>query len=138
MNPIYTTSATVSGGRDGRASTPDGRLDIKLDMPKELGGSDGPGTDPEQLFAAGYAACFESAVRACARGGDVMFSDLSITAEVSLLTDGAGKFGLAVALTGSSDDLAEEQLAALMREAHDVCPYSHATRGNITVTLAPA
>jgi Ohr subfamily peroxiredoxin len=130
----YVASATASG-REGRAVTSDGRLDVTLAAPRELGGT-GEGTNPEQLFAAGYAACFASALGLVARQRRVEDFDAAVTADVSLSGNGRQGFGLAVVL---HVELPEAIDAALGRElveiAHQVCPYSNATRGNIPVEL---
>jgi Ohr subfamily peroxiredoxin len=136
MKILYSTSATATGGREGRACSVDRRLDVKLDMPAELGGPGGDGTNPEQLFAAGYAACFESALRLCARQARVRVRELSITAAVDLAQTPAGGFQLAVELIGQTPDISVDELASLMAQAHAICPYSAATRDNITVKLS--
>lgn len=129
---LYTAIATASG-RDGRAVSSDGRLDVTLAPPKEMGGT-GAGTNPEQLFAAGYAACFTSAVELAARRAKVEASDVSVTAEVGLGPNGAGGFQLAVTLRVElPGHLAGEAGRSLVEAAHRLCPYSNATRGNIAV-----
>jgi lipoyl-dependent peroxiredoxin len=138
MKPLYSTSATARGGRTGRVETTDGRFAYSLSMPKELGGPGGEGTNPEQLFAAGYAACFESALRLVARMQKIAVDDAAITADVSLNKTETGGFALAVALTGHLPGLSPEAARALMQAAHAVCPYSAATRGNIEVALLVA
>jgi lipoyl-dependent peroxiredoxin len=138
MKPLYSTSATAQGGRTGRVATTDGHFTYALSMPKELGGPGGEGTNPEQLFAAGYAACFESALRLVARMQKLAVDDATITAEVTLNKTDAGGFALSVALTGKLPGLAPEAAQALMQAAHAVCPYSAATRGNIDVALRVA
>lgn len=131
---LYTAVAT-SSGRDRRAVSSDGQLDVKLGMQKELGG-DGVGTNPEQLFAAGYAACFASAMRLVAKRQNVDAGDASVTAEVSLNANGQGGFTLAVTLRVElPDHLSGEAGRALLEATHQVCPYSNATRGNIPVEL---
>jgi lipoyl-dependent peroxiredoxin len=133
MSAIYTAIATASG-RDGRAVSSDNRLDVTLASPKEMGGS-GEGTNPEQLFAAGYAACFASALQLVAKRMKLDASEASVTAEVGLVR-GDGTFGLTVALRVElPDELHGEQGTALVEAAHQVCPYSNATRGNIPVNL---
>jgi Ohr subfamily peroxiredoxin len=134
---LYTAVATATSGRDGRAKSDDGLLDVAVTPPKVLGGS-GTGTNPEQLFAAGYAACFGSAVQHIARHQKINPGPVAITAHVSLGPVGA-VFGLAVVLEASMPDLPREQAQALIEKAHQVCPYSNATRGNIEVEvrLAP-
>ncbi|MGN6104435.1 MAG: organic hydroperoxide resistance protein [Kofleriaceae bacterium] len=130
---LYTTAATATGGRDGRVATDDGLLDVTVVPPKALGGS-GAGTNPEQLFAAGYAACFGSAVAHVARMQKLVTGPVSITAKVSLGPAGRG-FGLAVELIAAIPELPRDQAEALVRTAHEVCPYSNATRGNIAVDV---
>ena len=130
---LYTAVATAIGGRDGRAKSDDGTLDLALAPPKGLGGT-GAGTNPEQLFAAGYAACFGSAIAAVARMQKVAPGPITVTTKVSLGTVGQG-YGLAVELEASLPDLPREQAEALVAAAHQVCPYSNATRGNIVVDV---
>ena len=130
MKPLYTAIATVEGGRQGRARSLDGRLDVSLDTPKELGGS-GDGTNPEQLFAAGFAACFQSAMHLVARSRQVDLTDSSVTAEVDLGSTGGGTYGVGVRLLVSVPGLAEAAARELAEATEKVCPYSNATRGNI-------
>jgi len=137
MSSLYTATATAIGGRDGRVSTDDGTFDLAVTMPKGLGGNGAPGTNPEQLFAAGYAACFGSALSLVARMQKIATGPVHITAKVSLIRKPVG-FGLAVELQGHLPELAREQAEALMKAAHEVCPYSNATRGNIDVSLSVA
>ncbi|MGC5012302.1 organic hydroperoxide resistance protein [Streptosporangium sp. DT93] len=133
MSTLYTAIATANG-REGRAVSSDKRLDVALTPPKEMGGS-GEGTNPEQLFAAGYAACFASALQLVGRRQKVDVSDASVTAEVSLVPQGEG-FGLVVTLRVElPDELHGETGTALVEATHQVCPYSNATRGNIPVEL---
>ena len=134
VNVLYTTSAKATGGRDGHAATLDGTLDVKLATPKELGGGGGAGNNPEQLFAAGYAACFGSAVAHIARLQKLNPGPVSITAKVDIGPAGKG-FGLQVELIASLPDLPRDQALALIAAAHEVCPYSNATRGNIVVDV---
>ena len=134
MDALYTAVATATHGRDGRAVTSDGKLDLGLSMPVELGG-DGVGTNPEQLFAAGYAACFGSALGVVGRAAKVDVSDAAVTAEVVLGKQGEG-FALAVTLRVELPEGIEEETGRkLVEQAHQVCPYSNATRGNIEVDL---
>ena len=135
MNILYTAAATATSGRDGTVKSDDGALDHKLSVPKGLGGPGGTGTNPEQLFAAGYAACFGSALGLVASQQKVKTGPVAITAKVSL-GKGEKGFGLAVTLEGAFAELPREQAEALMQAAHQVCPYSNATRGNIEVTLS--
>ncbi|MBZ9737770.1 MULTISPECIES: organic hydroperoxide resistance protein [unclassified Mesorhizobium] len=131
---LYTTQAHVTGGRAGHGETSDGLLKVDLAMPKELGGPGGA-TNPEQLFAIGYAACFESAVRFVARKQKLPLQDAAITSTVSLLPDGEG-FKLGVALAVETKGLDQAAAEALVSAAHQVCPYSNAIRGNIEVALS--
>ncbi|MDP9457245.1 MAG: Ohr subfamily peroxiredoxin [Actinobacteria bacterium] len=132
----YTASATTSGGRNGHVESSDGVLDLDLTMPKEMGGEGGSATNPEQLFAAGYSACFENALRMVAGRQNKDVGDASITANVGIGQTEDGGFGLAVELIGHLPDLPREEAQALMEEAHQMCPYSRATRGNIDVKLS--
>jgi Ohr subfamily peroxiredoxin len=132
---LYTAEASVTGGREGHARTNDGRLDIDLDVPSEMGGAGGPGTNPEQLFAAGYAACFQSALLRVASGRKLDVSDSGITAQVGIGPVEGGGFGLSVALNLDAPRINDEVARDLMIRAHEMCPYSRATRGNIDVTL---
>ena len=133
---IYTAEATVTGGRDqGHGRTSDGALDVQLRSPKELGG-EGGGTNPEQLFAVGYAACFEGAIKTVARRQKVEADDVSIDAKVDLGPREDRSFAIAVALDVTLPQLDPEQAAEMVEAAHQVCPYSNATRGNIDVALS--
>lgn len=133
MDALYTAVATANG-REGRTVSSDGQLDLALAMPPALGGS-GKGTNPEQLFAAGYAACFASALQLVGRQAKVDTSQVSVTAEVGIGKDAAG-FALAVTLRVELPEaLAGGTGERLIKEAHEVCPYSKATRGNIPVEL---
>ncbi len=131
---LYTANATATGGREGRVRTDDGTIDLALTIPKGLGGNGAPGANPEQLFAAGYSACFGSALGLVARMQKITVGPFSINAQVSLDKVDAG-FKLRVELHGRFDELPREQAEALMAAAHGVCPYSNATRGNIDVAL---
>ena len=136
MNILYTATATASGGREGSVRSSDGILDLPLSMPKELGGSGRAATNPEQLFAAGYAACFENALLRAARERKVAIGNSTVTAKVGIGRKENGRFGLAVDLQVSIPGLARQEAEALARLAHDeICPYSNATRGNIAVTV---
>lgn len=133
---LYTTKATANGGRDGRARTADGSLDVALSTPKELGGGGGSGNNPEQLFAAGYSACFLGAMKAvAAKDGPKVPTDTTVTATVGIGPRSEGGFGLDIALDVSLPGLARDEAQALVDKAHQVCPYSNATRGNIDVRL---
>ncbi|QQR99416.1 MAG: organic hydroperoxide resistance protein [Austwickia sp.] len=138
MKPVYTAQALATGaGRNGRTRTPDGRIDLQLAIPTEMGGS-GDGANPEQLFAAGYAACFHSALQLVARQAKVDLGESSVGAAVGIGPNDAGGFALTVALEVIVPDLPHEQAQALADQAHQVCPYSNATRGNIDVTVTVA
>ncbi len=131
----YSARAKVTGGRDGHARTDDGRLDLALRMPPELGG-DGAGTNPEQLFAVGYAACFATVLSMLGRRAGLHADDVSIASTVHLVGVGDGTFGLAVDLDITLPSIGDDQqAAALVQRAHQICPYSRATRGNIPTTL---
>ena len=132
---LYTAQAVVEGGRAGHGRTDDGRLDVALAVPRELGGDGGPGTNPEQLFAVGYAACFESALLGVARGRNMDTSDARITSRVGLGPTGHGGFTLSVSLDLHAPHLLVDDAMELMARAHERCPYSNATRGNIDVLL---
>jgi Ohr subfamily peroxiredoxin len=134
MDVLYTAEATAWGGREGRSASSDGMLDVQLRIPKELGGPGG-GTNPEELFAAGYAGCFHSALKRVASGMKLDVSESAITARVGLGANDTGGFGLAVELVGELPGLSAEQGRELLEKAHQVCPYSNATRGNVEVTL---
>ena len=132
---LYTAHATSTGGREGKSASSDGALNVTLSTPKELGGAGGPGTNPEQLFAAGYSACFIGAMKAVA--GKLKISlpaDLSIAAEVGIGPIPAG-FGIQATLNISLPGMERAAAEQLVAAAHQVCPYSNATRGNIDVTL---
>ena len=133
---LYTAEAVVTGGREGHGRTSDSRLDVDLDVPAEMGGSGGPGTNPEQLFAVGYAACFQSALLRIATGRHLDVTGVRITARVGIGPLKTGGFGLQVALDLDAPGYDREQAFDLMARAHETCPYSRATRGNIDVTLA--
>ena len=135
MKILYTAEGVVEGGRAGQGRTSDGRLAVELSVPKELGSEGGPGTNPEQLFAVGYAACFHSGLLAVAQGRKLNASDSTVTAQVGLGPTGRGGFGLAVGLDLHAPNVSRVEAEDLMRRAHALCPYSNATRGNIDVTL---
>jgi Ohr subfamily peroxiredoxin len=138
VNTLYTAKATSTGaGRLGHVTSSDGVLELDLSIPKEMGGPGGAATNPEQLFAAGYAACFHSALQAIARKDKVPVSDSTVTAEVGIGKEGEG-FGLSVDLVVSLPGLDEDAARKLVDAAHQVCPYSNATRGNIDVDLRVA
>jgi osmotically inducible protein OsmC len=135
-NTIYTARAHVTGGRaEGHGRTSDGQLEVDLRLPTEMGG-DGSGTNPEELFAVGYAACFEGALGVVARRARADTGDVSIDSEVSLSPNSEGGFDLSVVLAVSLPSVGDQDTAVgLVRDAHKVCPYSNATRGNIDVVL---
>ncbi len=135
VKPLYTAEATAVGGRDGHVHSRDGELDVDLRPPVEMGGPGGA-TNPEELFAAGYAACFQSALAVVARRSKVSVDGSTVTAKVTIGTIGGGGFGLAVALEVHIPGVATDVAQTLMEGAHAVCPYSNATRGNIEVVLA--
>jgi osmotically inducible protein OsmC len=132
---LYTAEATVTGGREGHGRTSDGRLEVDFDVPSEMGGRGGPGTNPEQLFATGYAACFQSSLQRFATGRKLDLSGSRITARVGIGPLKSGGFGLAVALDLDAPQISRDEAVELMTRAHETCPYSRATRGNIDVTL---
>jgi osmotically inducible protein OsmC len=135
---LYTAQATATGGRDGRAISSDQALDVQLSTPKELGGAGGPGTNPEQLFAAGYSACFLSALKLVAGKQKIALpAETSITGQVGIGPIEIG-FGLKAELTITVPGVPREQVQALVEQAHTVCPYSNATRGNMEVSLVVA
>jgi osmotically inducible protein OsmC len=139
MQILYTAKATATGGRDGRAVTSDEHLNVKLNTPKELGGAGGEGTNPEQLFAAGYSACFLSALKFVAAHTKVALpADAAVSAQVGIGPNGQGGFGLAAELQVSLPGLEPAAAQALVAKAHEVCPYSNATRNNIDVKVGLA
>ena len=135
VKPLYTAEGTATGGRDGQATSSDGVLDLALRPPVEMGGPGG-GTNPEQLFAIGYAACFQSALGVVARRAKVEVEGSTVTGKVTIGTIGGGGFGLAVELEVHLPGVDAETARSLVEAAHEVCPYSNATRGNIEVTLS--
>ena len=134
MKTIYTATVTTVGGREGRSRSSDGRLEVGLSMPTEFGGPGGKGTNPEQLFAAGYSACFESVLRMLARQQKKPLTDASVTAHVHVHPLEQG-FGLSAVLEITAAGISKEETEELVKLAHTVCPYSNATRGNMDVTL---
>jgi osmotically inducible protein OsmC len=133
---LYETSAKATGGRVGHAATADGSLKVDLARPKELGGGGGARTNPEQLFAAGYAACFLSSMQyVAAQGGPKVAADANVTATVGIGPRAEGGFGLEVALAIHLPGLTRADAEALVQKAHDVCPYSNATRSSLNVRL---
>jgi Ohr subfamily peroxiredoxin len=134
MNVIYTGRVTVQGGRNGRASSDDARLVLPLAFPRALGG-DGQGSNPEQLFGAGYAACFASTVGAVARAAGVKLGDVVVEAEVDMLHDGGALFDLAIRLVVRATGIAQPDLESLVERAKEACPYSRATRGTLSTQV---
>lgn len=136
MTPIYTATAVSTGdARNGHVQSSDGHLDADVRIPKEMGGPGGA-TNPEQLFAAGYAACFHSALKLVAGRVKADTTDSEVVADVSIGDNGTGGFGLAVALEVTLPGVDEATAHELVEQAHQVCPYSNATRGNVEVTLS--
>ena len=134
-NILYVAEATATGGREGHSRTSDGRVDVDLDVPTEMGGTGGPGTNPEQLFATGYAACFQSALLRFAAGRRLDLSTSRVTARVGIGLLDSGGMGLAAAIDLEAPEIPRDEAVELMRRAHETCPYSRATRGNIDVIL---
>lgn len=136
VNVLYTTEATATGGRDGGAKTKDGSFEVKLSTPKELGGGGGSGNNPEQLFAAGYSACFLGAMKAVAAGGGPKVpNDAHVTATIGIGPRSEGGFGITAALAIALPGMDHAEAEALVHKAHQICPYSNATRGNVDVQL---
>jgi Ohr subfamily peroxiredoxin len=136
VNAIYHTSATATGGRDGSARSDDGSVDVKLVVPKEMGGPGGVGANPEKLFAAGYSACFLGAMKAVSgKVGVKVPADATVTATIGFGPRSEGGYGITAALAISLPGVAPEAGERLMHAAHEVCPYSNATRGNVDVGL---
>lgn len=135
MKTLYTTSVTTKGARNGRTTSDDGVLDLEQKMPKSMGGEGGEFTNPEQLFAAGYSACFGSALEAVAKDHKVDLGDFSVTAEVELGKTEEDELQLSVVLDSYIPGVDTPTGETLIKEAHEICPYSRATRDNIDVTL---
>lgn len=135
MKKLYTATVRSTGGREGQAVSSDKVLDVKLAMPKELGGAGGAATNPEQLFAAGYSSCFENAIRHIARLKKVTITESHVTANVDLYAHPSGGFMLGVQLKVELPGLARDVAQDLVTTAHQVCPYSNATRNNIEVAI---
>ena len=135
-NVLYTADAVVEGGREGHGRTSDGRLEVNFSVPAAMSGDDGPGTNPEQLFALGYAACFQSALLGVAQGRNLDATGSQITSHVGIGPLDSGGFGLQVSLDLHAPNIAAEDARELMLRADQRCPYSNATRGNITVALS--
>ena len=139
MEAIYTASATATGdGRNGHVRSTDGVLDFDLAVPKEMGGPGGAHTNPEQLFAAGYAACFHSALKAAARLAKVTLTDTAVTLDVGVGRNDQGGYGLRATIEAEINGVDEATARQLLDTAHQLCPYSNATRGNIEVQLSLA
>jgi osmotically inducible protein OsmC len=132
---LYTAEATVTGGREGHGRTSDGRLDVDFDVPSEMGGTGGPGTNPEELFATGWAACFQSSMQRFATGRKLDLTGSRITSRIGIGPSESGGFGLVAQLDLDAPQLRHADAVELMERAHETCPYSRATRGNIDVTL---
>ena len=135
MSALYSTEARAVGGRAGHVKSSDGLISLDLAMPKELGGKGGA-TNPEQLFAAGYSACFESAMRFIAGKQKLSLTDAAVTAKIDLLPNGEGGFRLGAALTAETKGLDQAAAEAIVAAAHKVCPYSNALKGNVDVALS--
>lgn len=135
MKTLYTTTATATGGRDGNVKSENGILDIEVRMPKALGGSSDDFANPEMLFAAGYSACFDSALNLVIKKDKIAVGETSVTAKVSIGQIDNGGFGLAVELHANIPGVTMDQAQELIEKAHQICPYSNATRGNIEVNL---
>lgn len=135
MKPLYTAVATAQGGRNGHVKTDNGVLDLEVRMPKELGGVSNDFTNPEQLFAAGYSACFDSALNRIIQLRKVKTGETTVTAHVGIGPIENGGFGLSVTLEVNVPDVTAEEAQTLVEAAHQICPYSNATRGNIEVRL---
>ena len=136
MEAVYTASATATGdGRNGHVRSIDGVLDFDLAVPKEMGGPGGALPNPEELFAAGYAACFHSALKAVARSKKITLTDTAITVDVGIGPNGQGGFQLQATIEAEVPGVDEAVARELLEGAHQVCPYSNATRGNIEVNL---
>ncbi|WP_033922340.1 organic hydroperoxide resistance protein [Sphingomonas sp. 37zxx] len=139
VDVIYKTKATATGGRDGAARSDDGSVDVKLVVPKEMGGPGGVGANPEKLFAAGYSACFLGAMKAMSgKQGVSVPADATVTAEVGFGPRSEGGYGITVDLTITMPGVDRADAEKLMHAAHEVCPYSNATRGNVDVGLTVA
>ena len=139
VNVLYRTAATATGGRDGQARSQDGRLDVQLSTPKELGGAGGDGVNPEQLFAAGYSACFLGALKVAGQQAKIAIpADTQVTATVGIGPRAEGGFGITADLTISLPGIERAQAETLVAAAHQICPYSNATRNNVDVGLTVA
>jgi osmotically inducible protein OsmC len=135
INAIYTATATATGGRNGKVTSSDGILDLETRIPKEMGGANNNYTNPEQLFAAGYAACFDSALNLIIQRSKIKTGTTTVTAHVGIGKNEADGFGLVVTLEANIPGVEQSVADDLIAKAHQVCPYSNATRGNVEVTL---
>ena len=135
IEALYTAHATATGGRNGKVNSSDGVLELEVRTPKEMGGSGGAYSNPEQLFAAGYAACFDSALSHVIRAEKVKTGTTTVTAHVGIGKNDTGGFGLVITLEANIPDVEQSVADDLVAKAHQVCPYSNATRGNVEVTL---
>lgn len=135
MKTLYTTSVTATGGRDGHVKSDNGLIDMEVRMPKALGGANDDYANPEMLFAAGYSACFDSALKQVSRLAKVRTGQTSVTAKVSIGQIDNGGFGLAAELEVNVPGVSLEEAQSLVEKAHQVCPYSNATRNNMEVKL---
>lgn len=136
MKVLYTAAATATGGRNGQVKSSDGVLDLEVRMPKALGGAQDGYTNPEQLFAAGYSACFDSALNLVTKTAKINTGTTTVTAEVSIGQQETGGFGLAVKMAVNIPGVDQQQAEELVAKAHQICPYSNATRGNMDVILS--
>ena len=136
LKVLYTAEAIVEGGREGHGRTSDGRLEVNFDVPNEMGGSGGPGTNPEQLLALGWAACFQSSMQRYAFDRKLDLSGTRITSHIGIGTLKSGGLGLVASLDLDAPGLSPADAAYLMERAHETCPYSRATRGNVDVVLS--
>lgn len=135
MKTLYTTQAIAKGGRNGNVKSDNGVLDLEVRMPKGLGGANDDFANPEMLFAAGYSACFDSALNLIIKQGKIQIGETEVTAKVSIGQLENGGFGLAVDLHANIPDVSLDEAQTLIEKAHQICPYSNATRGNIDVNL---
>jgi Ohr subfamily peroxiredoxin len=136
MKTLYTTNVTAKGGRNGQVKSDNGVLDLEVRMPKGLGGANDDFTNPEMLFAAGYAACFDSALNLIISKSKIETGETSVAAKVSIGQNGDGGFGLAAELDVNIPGVSIEEAQSLTEKAHQICPYSNATRNNIEVKLS--
>ena len=135
IEALYTAHATATGGRNGKVNSSDGVLELEVRTPKEMGGAGGAYTNPEQLFAAGYSACFDSALSHVIRATKVKTGTTTVTAHVGIGKNDSEGFGLVITLEANVPDVEQSVAEDLVAKAHQVCPYSNATRGNVEVTL---